>query len=205
MRFFFVMQNPSCLSSEQGQDDFIQEANLSTSASGTECCLGINQSEEQRVFHSEEPGVQFAASSLNRLNQKRKTSKDKGTHSILRFFKKWDPSCSSMKEEHADNLQNAEALSSADNSCLDLNEASRLTGRPLEVNATNNVQCTSTRFEQRREAWSYKIDEIDPSVVDELPPEIQEEVRSWLQPHKRSNLAKRGSGIAHYFMPTRKT
>ncbi|PON63508.1 hypothetical protein PanWU01x14_131720 [Parasponia andersonii] len=204
MRFFFVMQNPCCLSSEQGQDDFIQESNLSTS--GTECCSGINQSKEQRVFHSEEPDVQFAASSWNRLNQKRKTLKDKGTHSILRFFKKWDPSCSSMKEEHADNLQNAEALSSADNSCLELNEASRLTARPLEVDAaTNNVQCTSTQFEQRREAWSYKIDEIDPSVVDELPPEIQEEVQSWLRPHKRSNLAKRGSTIAHYFMPTRKT
>lgn len=59
--------------------------------------------------------------------------------------------------------------------------------------------------EQRREAWSYNVDEIDPSVIDELPPEIQDEVRGWLRPHKRPNndTGKRGSSISHYFLPAR--
>lgn len=57
--------------------------------------------------------------------------------------------------------------------------------------------------EERTNAWNYKIDEIDPTVVDELPLEIQEEVRAWLRPHKRANTVKRGSSIAHYFLPNK--
>ena len=88
---------------------------------------------------------------------------------------------------------------------MDLNEAVPHTGRSLEVTAFDTEQGTSTQFQQRTESWSYKIDEIDPAVVDELPLEIQEEVQTWLRPHKRTNIAKQGSSIAHYFMPTRKT
>ncbi|KAF4391422.1 hypothetical protein F8388_008033 [Cannabis sativa] len=182
---------PCHLPLERGQDDVTQEACLSSV--GTESCSGINQSEENKVFHRDEPSGQCGVSSLNRPEQKRKALKEKpGTHSILRFFKKIDQSCPTVKE-HDDDLQNVELASTGVG----------LTERPLEVSDTNNGQCTFTQFEHR-EAWSYKIDEIDPSVVDELPPEIQDEVRLWLRPLKRSNIAKQGSSIAHYFLPTRK-
>ncbi|XP_062094816.1 DNA polymerase eta isoform X4 [Humulus lupulus] len=183
---------PCCLPLDRGQDDITQEAYLSTL--GTESCSGINKSEEHEVFHGEETTGQCGMSSLNRPEQKRKAMKEKlGTRSILKFFKKTDPSCSSIKE-HADNLQNVELASTG----------VRLTERPIEVSDINNGQCTLTQSEHK-EAWSYKIDEIDSSVVDELPPEIQEEVRLCLRPQKRSNIAKRGSSIADYFLPTRKT
>lgn len=58
---------------------------------------------------------------------------------------------------------------------------------------------------QRREAWKYRNDEIDPSVIDELPPEIQEEIRAWLRPLKRPSVPKHGSSIDHYFSPTKNT
>lgn len=54
----------------------------------------------------------------------------------------------------------------------------------------------------RTDAWSYKIDEIDPSVLSELPPEVQAEVRASIRPQKRANIVKKGSSIAHYFSPT---
>lgn len=59
--------------------------------------------------------------------------------------------------------------------------------------------------ELRRDAWDYKIDEIDPTVFNELPPQIQQELQAWLRPQKRANLPKRGSTIAHYFLPTKNT
>lgn len=74
----------------------------------------------------------------------------------------------------------------------------------VEVTGTNSSSGSSAaHIEQQREAWGYKVDEIDPSVVDELPPDIQEEVRAWLRPHKRPNIVKRGSSIAHYFLPAK--
>ena len=65
----------------------------------------------------------------------------------------------------------------------------------------NSGGCSIPDMPRGRQAWGYKIDEIDLSVIDELPPEIQEEFRAWLRPHKRPNVAKRGSSITHYFLP----
>jgi DNA polymerase eta len=73
----------------------------------------------------------------------------------------------------------------------------------LEVTGTNSSRSRLAQIEQQREAWCYKVDEIDPSVVDELPPDIQEEVRAWIRPHKRPNVVKKGSSIAHYFLPAK--
>ncbi|XP_024021788.1 DNA polymerase eta isoform X1 [Morus notabilis] len=179
--FCSALQNPSCLLPSKGQDDF-QEASLRNS--GTECCSGIrNQSQQQRVF----PPQQFAVSSSNRTDAKRKTSKDKGTHSILRFFKKTDPpsSLSLIKEEHGDNLQDVEALSPT--------ASARENARHVEEGRESIAAC------------SYKVDEIDPSVIEELPPEIQEEFRAWLRPRKRPDIVRRGSSIANYFAPTKRT
>lgn len=69
---------------------------------------------------------------------------------------------------------------------------------------TNTGGCSSTHVLLGRQSWSYKFDEIDPSIVDELPPEIQQEVRAWLRPHKRPNGIKQGSSITHYFHPNKK-
>lgn len=71
------------------------------------------------------------------------------------------------------------------------------------MTGTNSSRSSAAHIEQQREAWGYKVDEIDPSVVDELPPDIQEELRAWLRPHKRPNVVKRGSSIAHYFSPAK--
>lgn len=72
---------------------------------------------------------------------------------------------------------------------------------PLESGGSRNMHHS---VDQSRLACMYKIDEIDPNVVDELPLEIQQEVRAWLRPRKRANNTfKRGSGITHYFSPTK--
>jgi len=74
---------------------------------------------------------------------------------------------------------------------------------PAEGVGTNNSGCSVDNMPQRSQAWSYNIDEIDPSIIDELPPEIQDEFRTWLRPHKRPNVVKRGSSITQYFQPDR--
>ncbi|PWA31948.1 Y-family DNA polymerase H [Artemisia annua] len=66
---------------------------------------------------------------------------------------------------------------------------------PWSQSLSQNVQTTN--------AWSYKVDEIDQSVIEELPLEIQQEFRTWLRPQKRPNIMKRGSSIADYFSPTK--
>lgn len=75
-------------------------------------------------------------------------------------------------------------------------------GTPLDkIPQTTNGIAPRT-CNSRTDAWSYKSDEIDPSVLNELPLEIQAEVRAWMQPQKRANVVKKGSSIAHYFSPT---
>ncbi|XP_024925031.1 DNA polymerase eta isoform X3 [Ziziphus jujuba] len=180
-------QNSCCLSTKQARDDLTQ---------GTFPSSEVNQSQRQRVIPVKGSGISSAVSSPKKLKQKRNKLKDKGGYSILRFFKNNDPSCSSQKREHVENIEVKAASSSAGfqfigSDCLKLNEAELPKENPVE--------------EQRREAWSYNVDEIDPSVIDELPPEIQDEVRALLRPQKRpnNNIVKRGSSICHYFLPAR--
>lgn len=79
-------------------------------------------------------------------------------------------------------------------------------GGPLhQEEDTMNPAPITEQVVQRSETWEYKIEDIDPSVIDELPPEIQQEVRGWIRPHKRANTAKRGSSIAHYFSPIKRS
>ncbi|XP_059435481.1 DNA polymerase eta isoform X2 [Corylus avellana] len=204
-------QDPSCLSPQRMQNGIIQETPQSLPSG---ICLGgasgleiISQSEQQREIPEEEPGVKYSVPSFDQVVQKRNTSKEKGATSILRFFKSCDPSCSSRKQEHVEAVQNVEAASS-----VGFQSTSSIRSDPnqvepkeivLEVTGTNSSRSSSAHIEQQREAWGYKVDEIDPSVVDELPPDIQEEVRAWIRPHKRPNVVKRGSSIAHYFLPAK--
>ncbi|GFS44803.1 Y-family DNA polymerase H [Actinidia rufa] len=109
-----------------------------------------------------------------------------------------DPNCSFSNQ--AQDVQEISALSSpgfqSTSSYSELHEA--------DVRK-ENLFGTSTLGQNgpRRDTWDYKIDEIDPSVVNELPPEIQEELRYLVRPQKRANIPKRGSSIAHYFLPTK--
>ncbi|CAB4307226.1 unnamed protein product [Prunus armeniaca] len=203
-------QNPCCSSKNQARDEFTQET-VTVSTSGSEHCSGMNQNQPMKNYSGEEPCVKLSMPSHNRQEQKRKAVKDKGTCSILRFFKNQDPSCAPQKLEHVENIEDVKApplspvIQSRSNNCLDHNRSELPKERPSEDAGDSNV-CGSFQIEQRRGgAWSYNIDEIDPSVIDELPPEIQQEVRAWIRPHKRHNTVKRGSSIAHYFLPTKNT
>ena len=49
---------------------------------GSESCLGMSQSEQQREFPTEESRIKYAMPSLDRGLQKRKTSKDKSVSAI---------------------------------------------------------------------------------------------------------------------------
>ncbi|XP_062161132.1 DNA polymerase eta isoform X1 [Alnus glutinosa] len=205
-------QDPSCLSPRRTQNGIIQETSqllpsgryLSGGASGLEI---ISQSEQQRELPEEEPGVKYSIPSFDQVVQKRNTAKEKGTNSILRFFKNCDTSASSRKQEHVEAVQNVEAASSAGFPSTSSIRSDPNQVEPkeilLEVTGTNSSGSSAAHIEQQREAWGYKVDEIDPSVVDELPPDIREEVRAWLRPHKRPNIVKRGSSIAHYFLPAK--
>ncbi|CAN6553648.1 unnamed protein product [Malus baccata var. baccata] len=199
-------QNPCCSSENQIQDEFTQES-VPLSTSGSEHCSRTNQSRQMKINYGEEPCVNVPSS--NRPELKRKALKDKGTSSILRFFKNQDPSCAPQKLEHAKNMEDGKAplsvgSQSGNDSSLDSNQSELPKERPFEEAGASSVS-GSSQIEQRTGAsWSYNVDEIDPSVIDELPPEIQEEVRALLRPHKRHNVVKRGPSIAHYFSPTKK-
>ncbi|KAK4399560.1 DNA polymerase eta [Sesamum angolense] len=67
---------------------------------------------------------------------------------------------------------------------------------------TTLSNCSLGRNDIRNDAWSYKRDEIDPTVLNELPPEIQAEVRGWLHPRKRAKTVKKGCSIVQYFSST---
>ncbi|XP_062161133.1 DNA polymerase eta isoform X2 [Alnus glutinosa] len=200
-------QDPSCLSPRRTQNGIIQETSQLLPSGGASGLEIISQSEQQRELPEEEPGVKYSIPSFDQVVQKRNTAKEKGTNSILRFFKNCDTSASSRKQEHVEAVQNVEAASSAGFPSTSSIRSDPNQVEPkeilLEVTGTNSSGSSAAHIEQQREAWGYKVDEIDPSVVDELPPDIREEVRAWLRPHKRPNIVKRGSSIAHYFLPAK--
>lgn len=76
--------------------------------------------------------------------------------------------------------------------------------RPAEsaTTCTTTGRCGSDQIQQS-EAWKFRIEEIDPSVIDELPKEIQDEIQAWLRPSKRPRRVKRGFTIADYFSPSK--
>ncbi|KAI7999707.1 DNA polymerase eta [Camellia lanceoleosa] len=133
--------------------------------------------------------------------------KDKGSSTILRFFQSCNNPSSSPKQEHVRTIH--ETKTSSSSSFQSVIGSSEL----IEVELCKENLLTPTehsgmsilgRDDMRRDAWDYKIDEIDPTVVKELPPEIQEELQVWLRLQKRvANIGKRGSSIAHYFLPTK--
>ena len=203
---------------------------------------------------------------LDQQEKKRKMWEDQGTPSILRFFKRHNPTSSLSEQEQVEPIQDTKVSSSSglwttsescsetgqiqlpkemmvaeteSNARRDSSAAKRNDGYKIddidcsvmdelppeiqeEVQAwsseelnqvqlpketmaaetgPNDRRCSLGGGADRRETWSYKIDEIDPSVIDELPPEIRAEVQAWLRPQKPAKTGKRGSSIAHYFSP----
>ncbi|XP_058197567.1 DNA polymerase eta isoform X4 [Rhododendron vialii] len=193
-------QDPSC-SSQGAHHEFIQETSA-LSSSGFQCCTELNQNELHMESQAEETGTKYLRCGMRPREQKRKLVKDKGSSSILRLFQNFNNS-SSQKREHATNTDEPQASSSLDfqstGTFSELNEAEVPKENPL------GMPTLGQQDELRRDAWDYKIDEIDPTVFNELPPQIQQELRAWLRPQKRANLLKRGSTIAHYFLPTKNT
>ncbi|KAJ7969409.1 DNA polymerase eta [Quillaja saponaria] len=204
----FDKQDPCCLLSKQ-VDGLTPESSLlppSDFHSGSGSHTAITQPREEGPV--EESRTSYDMPNLEQLEQKRRTTKEKGKSSILRLFQNYSSSCSSS--EHKD-VENAKVIKTSSVGSQSVSITSSSKGNqielpkenPLQDTRTNNGGCVSSHMTQGRESWSYKVDEIDPSVLDELPAEIQEELRSWLRPHKRPNVVKRGSSIAHYFLPNK--
>ncbi|RVX02628.1 DNA polymerase eta [Vitis vinifera] len=322
---YFHGQDLSSSSLKQPQDRSTEEA-ASLSHSGSESYLGLNPRETQKQFPGEETRINYDMPNLDQQEKKRKMWEDQGTPSILRFFKRHNPTSSLSEQEQVEPIQDTKVSSSSglwttSESCSetgqiqlpkemmvaetesnarrdssaakrndgykiddidcsvmdelppeiqeevqarsseDLNQvqlpkemmvaetesnarrdssaAKRNDGYKIddidcsvmdelspeiqeEVQAwsseelnqvqlpketmaaetgPNDRRCSLGGGAERRETWSYKIDEIDPSVMDELPPEIRAEVQAWLRPQKPAKTGKRGSSIAHYFSP----
>ncbi|KAL0542559.1 hypothetical protein IC582_017627 [Cucumis melo] len=165
-----------CSSKELEKDDAILETTPLPVVAVSKFHSGSNESESQIIPLEEQKSKNPRITSP--LCMKRNKSKDKGTASILRFFKP-DLSSTSSNQEVAGSMQ--------------VNSPSA-DGHSSELRLSDHGA-------QGGEIWNYKVDEIDISVIEELPPEIQKELWSWLRPHKRSNTANRGSTIARYFLP----
>ncbi|KAJ4702699.1 DNA polymerase eta [Melia azedarach] len=195
-------QDRSCATEKCIPQSFTQGATQLLS-SGTESCSSLDQNKPHREVHREDSRMEHVKLNSNQHDQKRSTLKDKGTRSILNFFKSSNLSCSSQEQEHVETTQNTETKLALGDRCLELNQFQQLQGGLLAETATNSGGCSSDQVQQRSEAWNYKIDDIDPSVVDELPKEIQNEIRAWLRPNKRPNIVKQRSTIADYFLPSK--
>ncbi|CAL5373948.1 unnamed protein product [Camellia sinensis] len=159
----------SCSLSKQARDAFIQETSaLSSSVElWTESCLNLT--------HGMRPH-----------DHKRKMVKDKGSSTILRFFQSCNNSSSSPKQEHVRTIDETKVSSSLSFQSVigssELIEAELRKENLLTQTGTHSGMSILDRDDMRRDAWDYKINEIDPTVVNELPPEIQEELQVWLRP-----------------------
>lgn len=145
-------------------------------------CLGSEIGLESKFTQSK---MGFLGPGLKSEKKKRKL--EKGTSSILRFFSSQD-SCSFP--EHSDLKTFQESASSS-------------SGKSPQEKIQQTMIGISPRISNSRtDAWSYKSDEIDPSVLNELPLEIQAEVRASIHPQKQTSTVRKGSSIVHYFSPT---
>ncbi|GMH01395.1 hypothetical protein Nepgr_003234 [Nepenthes gracilis] len=150
-----------------------QEPHEETSRSsghGSESCWQKNQAESQnRLLYGEQPQCLSVGPTMNPQEGKRK--KLQGTSSILRFLK-------SSKYSTHDRIE--------------------IFQEPCVPSSSGEMRARGSGGSERGE-WSYKANEIDPTVIDELPPHIQQEVWSWL---KQSHSSKPSSStITRYFFP----
>lgn len=189
--------------------DGIKEETSATPISGGESGFGLNQDQLNRVYHGEEAGNKFLIPNIRPQEQKRKLRNDKGASSILRFFRNNSNNSSSRVKLGHDTATDEARPSSS--SFQPMSNSSKLidSEQPKETlllqAGRESNDSTLGQHELSGNAWDYNIDEIDHNVVNELPPEIRNEVQAWLHPQKRPNIPKRGSSIAHYFLPSKNT
>ncbi|KAK7359577.1 hypothetical protein VNO77_01538 [Canavalia gladiata] len=163
---------------------------------------------EDRTTHNEPPQdlpakdtrlVPNTTSNLKAVGKKKIAGKKlQGNCSIINFFNNYHNSQSLLGQKNVTNAQGVKISSSLGSQSA--SDVELHAENPHEEIDANNSASSMSNI-RGRQAWGYNIDEIDPSIIDELPPEIQEEFRTWLRPHKRPNVVKRGSSITHYFLP----
>ncbi|KAL7241615.1 hypothetical protein ACSBR1_014251 [Camellia fascicularis] len=170
-----TMQSTDDQVSKQAHDAFIQETSA-LSSSGTESCLALYLVEPHREFRKEEIGIKNLMHGMRPHDHKRKMVKDKGSSAILRFFQSCNNSSSSPKQEYVRTIDETKASSSSSFQSVigssELIEAELRKENLLTQTGTHSGMSILDRDDMRRDAWDYKIDEIDPTVVNELPPEI---------------------------------
>ncbi|RVW15769.1 DNA polymerase eta [Vitis vinifera] len=176
---YFHGQDLSSSSLKQPQDRSTEEA-ASLSHSGSESCLGLNPRETQKQFPGEETRINYDMPNLDQQEKKRKMWEDQGTPSILRFFKRHNPTSSLSEQEQVEPIQDTKVSSSS--GLWTTSESCSETG---QIQLPKEMMVAETESNARRDSSAakrndgYKIDDIDCSVMDELPPEIQEEVQAW--------------------------
>ncbi|KAK3013799.1 hypothetical protein RJ639_009013 [Escallonia herrerae] len=193
-------EDPTCSPlKQQLHDSFTGEALPPSSSAGdhlgTESSLILKQKELRSEISREGTKLKHAMDGVKSQEQKKKTLKEKEPTHETQYCKLWGGSCQL-------------GMVSLGSQTVGSSSPELIKGEfPLELLLTESKTlkgAPNLRQEERMtNAWSYKIDEIDPSVVNELPPEIQKEVQAWLRPHKRANTLKRGSSIVHYFLPNK--
>ncbi|XP_054801326.1 DNA polymerase eta isoform X2 [Prosopis cineraria] len=203
----FGQQDSSCNLSRQG-DGLTEESSLFSTQVAAFYSRNENGSAEgapRQSFPVEEPR-RIHNMPTSKAVEKKNTAKEKGNCSILKFFKNYHDHCTSLEKQHATNAQGGKASSigsgsncSSDSTYNNQVQVELLEETHCEETGTTNGGSSSGHVVEGGQSWSYRMEEIDPSVVDELPPEIQQEVRAWLRPIKRPNVVKRGSVITHYF------
>ncbi|KAL6567173.1 hypothetical protein OROGR_000841 [Orobanche gracilis] len=150
-------------------------------------CAGSENGLGSKLVQSK---MDFVGPGMNSEEQQRKSDREKGTSTILRFFH--GPNSSSCPEHaHVKTFEESEASSSG----------KLLQENQQPMNGSTLSACNSGQDDSRSDAWSYKSDEIDTDVLNELPPEIQAEVHASLQTKKRAKTVKKGSSLFHYFSP----
>ncbi|XP_061358813.1 DNA polymerase eta [Gastrolobium bilobum] len=199
-------QDPFCNLSRK-VDGLTEESSI-ISPPGSEDIM--TESEPCRDFLAKEPMLVSNTSRLKAVEKKKTAGKKlQGNCSIVNFFNNYRNSQSSLEQKNVINVHGVKISSSlgspsASDSNFTCNQVELPAENSHEEIDTNNSGYSRANMPQGRQAWSYNIDEIDPSIIDELPPEIQDEFRAWLRPYKRTNVVKRGSSITHYFLPDKK-
>uniref|UniRef100_A0A2P2IPL1 DNA polymerase eta n=1 Tax=Rhizophora mucronata TaxID=61149 RepID=A0A2P2IPL1_RHIMU len=169
--------------------------------SGSESCLRLNQSKPLEEF-SRDGRLKHAMQGLERQKRKINVLNNKGM--ITKFFKSQNTLCTPPRHKNTEPEQGTESSRSVDDGSPGACKTELPKESFLAEDRINDERCNLYAITQR-EVWSYKVDEIDLSVIDELPPEFQDEIRTWLRPHKPPNTVRRGPTIAHYFSPVRNT
>ncbi|KAF5957788.1 hypothetical protein HYC85_005013 [Camellia sinensis] len=187
MKYFHGQDQSNC-SSRQVNDRFVAEA-APLSPSGTERYPKLHTTELPIEFREEETRIRHMMLLSKKLQHCHPQSCN-------------NSSCS-PKQEHVRTIDETKASSSSSFQSVigssELIEAELRKENLLTQMGTHSGMSILDRDDMRRDAWDYKIDEIDPTMVNELPPEIQEELQVWLRPQKR--MSRRYDSRTTIFSP----